>query len=46
MWHTRKNVLVPADLAKRLRGNSDIKAVFEAMRPSCQHRYVTWVMEA
>ncbi len=43
---TRKGVAVPAELAQALQGDPQSLAAFEALRPSCQREYATWVEEA
>ena len=43
---TQKGVELPSDLADALRADAEARAIFEAMRPSCQKEYVAWVDEA
>ncbi|MDH4122278.1 MAG: YdeI/OmpD-associated family protein [Deltaproteobacteria bacterium] len=43
---TRKGTTVPDDLALVLEADDQVRAVFEAMRPSCQREYVDWVSQA
>ncbi len=41
-----KGVRVPAALSRALRSHARAKAVFDAMRPSCQIEYSAWVAGA
>ncbi|MBI2852788.1 MAG: YdeI/OmpD-associated family protein [Chloroflexi bacterium] len=43
---TRQELAVPAELAARLKSDVNALAIFEAMLPSCQPRYVNWINEA
>ncbi|MBI2873097.1 MAG: YdeI/OmpD-associated family protein [Chloroflexi bacterium] len=43
---TQKGTPAPSDLAKVLRATAQALAAFEALRPSCQRRYATWIEEA
>ena len=43
---THKGTELPDDLAAALEGDGQAFVVFEAMRPSCQKRYVNWVTGA
>ncbi len=43
---TRKGIAIPEKFARTLGTDARALAIFEAMRPSCQNRYVKWVSEA
>ncbi|MBI2860110.1 MAG: YdeI/OmpD-associated family protein [Chloroflexi bacterium] len=43
---TQKGIAVPGDLSQALLADARSLAIFEAMRPSCQRRYVNWVEQA
>ncbi|MBI4336685.1 MAG: YdeI/OmpD-associated family protein [Chloroflexi bacterium] len=43
---TQKGTPVPSDLANVLAASAGALTAFEALRPSCQKRYVAWIEEA
>ena len=43
---TQKGVSIPDDFAQVLANHSQLLAVLERMRPSCQQEYVDWIMQS